>query len=200
MSIIITQIGDTLCRTPQHPPPVIRIISKSTIAVHPKITIIDEISCCICYEDVKYREILSCDHPICKKCSMNLNKMECPICRRELRGPSITSEVVKSIQQIIHKNQAKSRLSKQLIIRLIQRSSLSLCVVYNYDFNLMIEFGLSVMHGQDPFDFNINKKIKDRVCNEYVDLILDQYPGQDFLRESLFNDISAFFTVLDIDM
>jgi len=197
---ITTYLGDTLCPTPQETPPVISIIPKSTIVVHPKITIIDEISCCICYDDVKYQEILSCDHSICKKCSMNLNKLECPICRRELRGPSITSEVVKSIEQIISKNQAKSRLSTKLIIRLIQRSSLSLSVVYNYDFNLMIEFGLSVMYGQDPFDFNINKKIKDRVCNEYVDLILDQYPGQDFLRESLFNDINAFFTVLDIDM
>ncbi len=200
MSITVVRIGNTLYRSSQHPPPVIRIFSDSMITVHPKITIIDELSCCICYEDVKYQEILSCDHPVCKDCSMNLNKMECPICRRNLRGPSITSEVVTSIRRIIHTNQIKAQLSNQLIIRLIQRSSVSLCVTYNYDFNLMVEFGLSVMHGQDPLDFNINKKIKDRVCNEYVDLILDQHPDQEFLRQSLFADISAFFTVLDIDM
>ena len=131
---------------------------------------------------------------------MNLNKIECPMCRQKLQGPSITSEVVRSIQLIMHRNKMKAQLSNRLIIRLIQRSSISLCVTYNYNFNSIVGFGLSVMYGQDPLDFSTNKKLKDRVCNEYVDLILDRHPGHRSLRQTLFNDISAFFTVLDIDM
>lgn len=173
------------------------------LVVPPRIVILDlpdEMVCCICYEDVTHRELLTCNHLLCGKCSKNLSKAECPICRRRLEGPSITGEVLTSIRRRMELDQARSLLSKQLIIRLIQRAALSLHTTYRYEFDLMIKHGLSVMHGQDPLEFNTNKKIKDRVCMEFVGLIIESYPNQRPLQDDLFADISAFFTVLDIDM
>lgn len=42
--------------------------------------------CCVCYD---YRltkdELLSCGHPLCPNCKVNLPKPECPLCRKPLK-------------------------------------------------------------------------------------------------------------------
>ena len=206
MTIIIARLNGILCLTSQQPPPNLVIVPQNNVFCENMVTTpgtdseSDDLSCCICYEEVTSREVLRCRHPICIICSESLSKPECPVCRRRLEGPSVTPNVLSMIQRRIQNDRRRSSISKQLIIRLIQRASISLYAAYRYEFNLMFQHGLSVMHGQDPLEFNTNKKIKDRVCYEYVDLIIESYPNQFSLRESLFADISAFFTVLDIDM
>ena len=167
-----------------------------------KIVIVEkeDISCCVCYDDVKTNDILTCGHPICRECSESLVKEECPVCRGKLEGPSITRQVLSKIKRKIEADQKRERLSRQLIVRLLQRTIFALYVTYGYDLNIMFECGLSVMHGQDPLEFERNRKMKDRICNEYVDLILDIYPDQIAQRENLLFDVSELFTVLDIDM
>lgn len=55
--------------------------------------------CVVCYTDVKLSKGLTCGHIICKVCLMQLRSLECPMCRKTVKGPLVTSEVLASIRQ-----------------------------------------------------------------------------------------------------
>ena len=58
--------------------------------------------CCICYEQVIYTDKMHCNHSICQKCLYKLRKNECPLCRKQLKGKPITSNI---LQTILNKEQ-----------------------------------------------------------------------------------------------
>lgn len=51
--------------------------------------------CCICLDvDVRKEELLDCNHAVCITCLEELRKAECPVCRRNLSGITVTDEIV----------------------------------------------------------------------------------------------------------
>lgn len=52
--------------------------------------------CCVCLEETK--DMLKCKHSICVDCTKQLYHPICPLCRRNLEGPTISKEVLKSIE------------------------------------------------------------------------------------------------------
>jgi hypothetical protein len=53
--------------------------------------------CCVCLE--KSEDTLKCKHTICVDCTKQLYNPICPLCRRDLEGPTITKEVLDSIKE-----------------------------------------------------------------------------------------------------
>ncbi len=48
---------------------------------------VDNIECCVCYEDMPSNMITKCNHAVCKTCVEQLRKNECPMCRAKLESP-----------------------------------------------------------------------------------------------------------------
>ncbi len=57
------------------------------------------VECCICYDEVQPRNKLDCGHVVCGECISNIRNTECPVCRENIRGPSITPQVRRSIER-----------------------------------------------------------------------------------------------------
>jgi hypothetical protein len=59
----------------------------------------EKIECCICYENnVTSSDTLSCQHSICSGCIGKLRKLSCPMCREQLSGKIVTTELKKKIE------------------------------------------------------------------------------------------------------
>jgi hypothetical protein len=53
--------------------------------------------CCVCME--KSEDTLKCKHTICVDCTKQLYNPICPLCRRNLEGPTITKEILNTIEE-----------------------------------------------------------------------------------------------------
>lgn len=54
--------------------------------------------CCICYEQVLNTDKMQCNHSICEKCLYKIRKNECPLCRKSLKGKTITINILQTIK------------------------------------------------------------------------------------------------------
>jgi len=58
-------------------------------------------NCCVCYEN---SDRLDCGHVLCLKCIKKVRTDLCPVCREELKGNFVTSELLKSIRRKMKKD------------------------------------------------------------------------------------------------
>ncbi len=64
-------------------------------------------TCCICYdEEIPTSNLLMCKHPVCGECTGQLQKAECPLCKKYLEGPLVTDFIMADI--INREEQAKN--------------------------------------------------------------------------------------------
>lgn len=49
--------------------------------------------CCVCLETKKHQQCLSCDHFLCLKCLMKIEKPECPLCRATISAGWIDGDL-----------------------------------------------------------------------------------------------------------
>jgi len=64
-------------------------------------------TCCICYdEEIPTSNLLTCKHPVCGECTGQLQKAECPMCKKYLEGPLVTDLMIADI--INREEQAKN--------------------------------------------------------------------------------------------
>ena len=77
--------------------PRIKTDSVPAITTH-KVSTIHTETCCICYDkDIPSTELLTCKHPVCGECTEQLQKPECPLCKRFLEGPLVTDEILANL-------------------------------------------------------------------------------------------------------
>lgn len=82
---------------------------KSVNVVVPKH--IHNMDCSICLEsNVPHDESLNCGHCVCRECLSQMRTDQCPVCRRMLKGVTVTDE-------IIHKINDKQRIDMENKIR-----------------------------------------------------------------------------------
>jgi len=61
--------------------------------------------CSICEEPMNSNMKLNCNHYVCKECLGSLRKPECPVCRQNLQGDTITDEIY---CKILHRTELDS--------------------------------------------------------------------------------------------
>jgi hypothetical protein len=66
------------------------------------------------------KDKLTCGHYVCHDCLMNLEKLQCPFCRRPLAGPLVTNEVVIAIEERIQAARRRKELLDYLKTWLVQ--------------------------------------------------------------------------------
>jgi putative SOS response-associated peptidase YedK len=72
--------------------------------------------CCICADPVPISDILNCGHFVCRVCLPELPQLQCPICQKNLEGPTVTIDVVDNINNNINKNKInKTQLDTWLL-------------------------------------------------------------------------------------
>jgi len=71
--------------------------------------------CCICLdENVPTNKLLNCKHPVCETCVGQLHQAKCPVCRSQLEGEIVTSEVLMKIMQREEEERAKEQTANYL--------------------------------------------------------------------------------------
>ena len=68
-------------------------------------------NCCICYTK-RYVTKTICNHNICINCLMNLKKIICPLCRKDLK-----KEMPKNLLKYLNNKNSKDLESKSMYLR-----------------------------------------------------------------------------------
>ncbi len=90
-------------RLSRNKPKIPKVVTKKVV---PKVLEKTE-TCCICYdEEIPTSNLLTCKHPICGECTGQLQKAECPFCKKYLEGPLVTDFIIADI--INREEQAKN--------------------------------------------------------------------------------------------
>ena len=85
--------------------------------IYPK-SLTDDLTCCICYElQDDHSCVLSChySHVVCRDCLSRVSKSTCPLCKQNLKGPNITSKLLKRIKIISRIAHFKPTITEQSI-------------------------------------------------------------------------------------
>lgn len=92
----------------------------------------DKQQCCICIdEDVAPDNLLNCRHPVCHTCLQQLTKAECPLCRKELRGKTVTPNILARIyQQEEDKHQREEEANQAIAYALQQNPDADVAELY----------------------------------------------------------------------
>tara|TARA_Y100000592_G_C5463122_1_gene315063 strand:+ start:1293 stop:1832 length:540 start_codon:yes stop_codon:yes gene_type:complete len=76
--------------------------------------------CNICYNSMFKQHSLVCNHYICKSCVANLRKLECPMCRQELKGKIVTDEVFAKIVQNMEEDKYQEEMENYRSAAILQ--------------------------------------------------------------------------------
>ena len=101
-----------------------KIYDKSGYCYHHLLVTKAEDDCVICYDKkVGKSDYLTCNHSVCKNCILQLRKLQCPICRKDLEGKLVTSKVKKLINENIEKDKNEAILNDRLYALEINESN-----------------------------------------------------------------------------
>ena len=78
--------------------------------------------CTICYNSMLKQNSLTCSHCICKSCISSLRKLECPMCRQELKGKILTDEVFARILQNTEEDEYREEIDNYRSAEQIQNN------------------------------------------------------------------------------
>ena len=78
--------------------------------------------CSICYNSMLKQKSLNCTHCICKSCISNLRKLECPMCRQELKGRILTDEVFARILQNTEEDEYQEEMDNYMSAAQLQNN------------------------------------------------------------------------------
>ena len=177
-----------------------RITVSTIIMIEDSYNTSDDLTCCCCYEDIDRSDILTCSHSLCQQCANSLETPTCPICRKNLHGENITNEVLMTIRRRQNREIISDIISKNIIMRIVQRTSLLLCLNHFLSFNIVMELALVALYGYDPLEFVDNKLIHDDVCQNMINTLLEKFPTLHRKIDIITYDVVSCFQVLDIDM
>lgn len=78
--------------------------------------------CSICYNSMLKQKSLNCSHCICKSCISSLRKLECPMCRQELKGKIVTDDVFARILQNTEEDQYQEEMDNYMSAAQLQNN------------------------------------------------------------------------------
>lgn len=79
--------------------------------------------CSICLTNlVSNRDLLACGHPVCLTCLASLRDPRCPVCRRELEGPTVTNELMRLILARQDEDAALEETRNMIVAMLLQEN------------------------------------------------------------------------------